>query len=116
MCSTDKMGFRAEISKLHTYSVRRGFASGSGRNISVEKYQEPDGMYVVWLSPSERGGFTGAFREAEMCPGFPPPQAARVTVVSGKKGLWVVDYPIVWYNSDVVRLRNKGGKSTLTGS
>ena len=73
-------------------------------------YQEPDGMYVVWLSPSERGGFTGAFREAEMCLGFPPPQAAHVTVVSGEKGLWVV-----WYNSDVVRLRNKGGKSALAG-
>ena len=41
-----------------------------------------------------------------MCPGFPPPQAARVTVVTGEKGLWVV-----WYNSDVVRLRNKAGKS-----
>ena len=33
-------GFRAGISKLHTYSVGRGFASGSGRNISVEIYQE----------------------------------------------------------------------------
>ena len=52
--------------------------------------------------------FTGTFRVAKMCPGFPPPQAARVTVVSGKRGLWVV-----WYNSDVVRLRNKGGKSAL---
>ena len=41
---------------------------------------------MVWLSPSERGGFTGTFREAEMCPGFPPPQAARVIVVSGGKG------------------------------
>ena len=58
---------------------------------------------MVWLSPSECGGFTGTFREAEMCPGFPPPQAARVTVISGEKGLWVV-----WYNSDVVMLRNKG--------
>ena len=65
---------------------------------------------MVWLSPSERGGFTGTFREAEMCPGFPPPQAARITVVSGEKGLWVV-----WYNSDVVRLRNRGRKSALTG-
>ena len=59
-------------------------------------------MCVVWLS-SERSGFTGTFREAVMCPGFPPPQAARVTVVSGEKGLWVV-----WYNSNMVRLRNKG--------
>ena len=54
-------------------------------------------------------GFTCTLREAEMCPGFPP-QAARVTVVSGEKGLWVV-----WYNSDVVRLGNKGGKYALAG-
>ena len=37
-----------------------------------------------------------------------PPQAARFTVASGEKGLWVV-----WYSSDVARLRNKGGKSAL---
>ena len=37
---------------------------------------------------------------AEICPGFPPPQAARVTVASGEKGLWVV-----WYNSDVVKVK-----------
>ena len=43
---------------------------------------------------------------AEICPGFPPPQAARVTVASGEKGLWVV-----WYNSDVVKV----GKSALAG-
>ena len=47
---------------------------------------------------------------AEICPGFPPPQAARVAVASGEKWLWVV-----WYNSDVVRLRHKGGKSALAG-
>ena len=35
-----------------------------------------------------------------MCPGFPPPQAVRVTVASGEKGFWVV-----WYNSDMVKLR-----------
>ena len=27
---------------------------------------------------------------AEMCPGFPPPQAAFVTAAAGDKGLWVV--------------------------
>ena len=36
---------------------------------------------------------------AEICPGFPPPQAARVTVASEEKGLWVV-----WYDSDVVNV------------
>ena len=40
---------------------------------------------------------------AEICPGFPPPQAARGTVASGEKGLWVV-----WYNSDVVKVKVQG--------
>ena len=40
---------------------------------------------------------------AEICPGFPLPQAARVTVASGEKGLWVV-----WYNSDVVKVKVQG--------
>ena len=37
-------------------------------------------MYVVWLLPGRSGGFTGIFH------GFPPPQAALVTVTSGGKG------------------------------
>ena len=45
-----------------------------------------------------------------MCSGFPPPQATLVTVASGEKGLWVV-----WCNSARSGLRNKGGKSALTG-
>ena len=40
---------------------------------------------------------------AEICPGFPPPQAAHVTVVSGENGLLVV-----WYNSDVFKVKAKG--------
>ena len=40
---------------------------------------------------------------AEICPGFPPPQAARVTIASVEKGLWVV-----WYNSDVVKVKAQG--------
>ena len=40
---------------------------------------------------------------AEICPGFPPPQAARVTVASGEKGLWVI-----WYDSDVVKVKAQG--------
>ena len=43
------------------------------------------GMYVVWLSPSGCGGFTGISRDAQMCFGFPPPQAALVTVASGER-------------------------------
>ena len=47
-------------------------------------------MYVVMLSPGGSGGFTGISRDAEICPGFPPPQAALFTVSSGEIGLWVV--------------------------
>ena len=47
-------------------------------------------MYVVWLSPGGSGGFTGIFRDAEICPGFPQPQTALVTVAPGGKGIWVV--------------------------
>ena len=42
---------------------------------------------------------------AEICPGFLPPQAARVTVASGENGLWVV-----WYNSDKAQ-----GREICTG-
>ena len=38
-----------------------------------------------------------------MCPGFPPPQAALVTVASVEKGLWVV-----WCNSCEVRFKKRG--------
>ena len=31
-------------------------------------------MYVAWLSPSGSGDFTGVSRDAEIYPGFPPPQ------------------------------------------
>ena len=49
---------------------------------------------------------------AEICPGFPPPQAARVTVASWERGLLVVQYDttVTW-----LRLRHKGGKSALAG-
>ena len=40
---------------------------------------------------------------AEICPGFPPPQTAHVTVASGENGLWVV-----WYNSDVFKVKVQG--------
>ena len=41
---------------------------------------------------------------AEMCPGFPPPQAALVTAAVRDKGLCVV-----WCSSGEVRLRQRGG-------
>ena len=58
---------------------------------------------MVWLSPGGSGGFTGIFRDAEICPGFPPPQTAVVTVTSGEKKLWVV-----WCNSGEVRFKERG--------
>ena len=45
---------------------------------------------MVWLSPAGCGGFTGISRDAEMCFGFSPSQAALVNVASGEKGLWLV--------------------------
>ena len=62
---------------------------------------------VVWLSPSERGGFTDLYILESRDVSW---QAARFTVVSGEKGFWVV-----WYDSDMVRLRTKGGKTALPG-
>ena len=44
----------------------------------------------------KHSGFIGSFREAKMCSGFPPPQAARVTVAAGNKGLWVVLITVTW--------------------
>ena len=38
-----------------------------------------------------------------MYSGFPPPQAALVTVASGEKGLWVV-----WCNSGEIRVKKQG--------
>ena len=61
------------------------------------------GMYVVWLSPAGCGGFTGISRDAEMCSGFPPPQAALITGASGESGLWVV-----WCNSGEIRVKEQG--------
>ena len=58
---------------------------------------------MVWLSPGGSGGFTSISRDSEMCPGFPPPQAALVTVTSGEMGLWVV-----WCNSGEVRFKERG--------
>ena len=65
-------------------------------------FRIPIEKYVVWLSPGGCGGVSQAYpRYAEICPGFPPPQAARVTV--GEKGLLVV-----WYNSDMVKAKAQG--------
>ena len=41
-------------------------------------------MSVVWLLPGGSGGFTGIPRDAEMCPGFPPPEAALRIILSNE--------------------------------
>ena len=51
------------------------------------------------------------FRDAEICPRFPPPKAALVTVASGEKGLWVV-----WCNSDEDRVKGQGRKNLNDGN
>ena len=58
-------------------------------NIFSLKIDSSVGMYVVCLSPGGSGGFTGISWDAEICPGFPPPQAALVIATSREKGLWV---------------------------
>ena len=54
-------------------------------------------------NPSECMRF-GCRLPIEMCPGFPPPQAALVTAAAGDKGLRVV-----WCNSDEVMLWQREG-------
>ena len=63
-----------------------GFESIQGQNIYMEKKIR---RYVYgWLSPFGRGGFTGISREcrdmSEMCPGFPPTQAALRIILSNE--------------------------------
>ena len=87
------------MSELHTYSIGRGFVSGHGRNLLL--------IYIKNPTECMRSGCrlpNAVVSEAELCPGFL--HLRQPTSVSfGEKGLWVV-----WYNSDLVRLRNKGEK------
>ena len=56
----------------HTSSVRVHIPSeASGAKKTKTKSV---GIYAVWLSPSDCGGFTAYPGNAELCPGFPPPQ------------------------------------------
>ena len=41
-------------------------------------------MYVVWLLPGGSIGFTGISPDAEICHGFPPPQAALRIILSNE--------------------------------
>ena len=71
-------------------SLWAAYQLGTGSGLASAEISLSVRKYVVWLSPSGSGGFTGIFRDAEKCPGFPPPQVALVTVAPGEKGLWVV--------------------------
>ena len=51
------------------------FESSQGQNIYMEK-KKSDGMYVVWLLPLGRVVSQAYPWNAEICPGFPPPQTA----------------------------------------
>ena len=102
--------------ELHTDLVRV-CASARTENISVWMMHYSVHMYVVWLLAGGSGGFTGISlekccyptgspiriahiglgsdiissisRDAKICPGFPPPQAALAIATSREKGLWV---------------------------
>ena len=52
------------------------------------------GMYVVWLSPSGRGGLQAYPGDAEVCPSFPPSQAA-LRIIFGNREIIGPKWP--WY-------------------
>ena len=70
---------------MHTDKVRNR-ASPASKSLSVWRVRDFVRKYVVWLSQGGSGGFTGIFRDVEICPGFPPPQAALVTVAPRERG------------------------------
>ena len=74
--------------ELHTDFVRVR-ASARAEYMSVWMMHKSVHMYVVWLSPGISGGFMGIFRDADICPGFPPPHAALGIATSREKELWV---------------------------
>ena len=39
---------------------------------------------MIWLSPADPVVFTGISRDAEICPGFPPSQAALRIMLSNE--------------------------------
>ena len=76
---------RSLVSELHTSLVRV-------RASPASMYFQSGGYKCMWsgcrrADPVVSQAYS---RDAEICPGFPPPQAALVTVTSGEKGLWVV--------------------------
>ena len=80
----------------HTSSVRVRVPSGTKKKKNPsECMQFGCRLPIAVVSQAYPGN-------AEMYPGFPPPQAALVTAAGGDKGLWVV-----WCNSDEVRLRQR---------
>ena len=74
---------------LSCIPIPYGFASQQGRKYYQSKIDLPVGMYLVWLSPGGSSGFTGLSRNAEICSGLPPPQAALAVASSRENALWL---------------------------
>ena len=79
-------------SAVLTYLFRTG--SSPARDKIFTWGKKSVGMYVVWPSPSGRGGFTGISRNSERCPGFPPPQAALRIILSNEGDAVYIDIDI----------------------
>ena len=60
-------------------------------------------MYVVWLSPGGRGGFTGISRVCRDMSWLSSTSGSSRHCCIWGKVVWVV-----WYNSDVVRVKVQG--------
>ena len=83
--------FHTGIAELHTYSVGCVSLPGMGEYISEKKYKKKLIKNPVELMWSGCGGFTGTFREAEICPGlfcFPVTPINQFLIILGRCTLY----------------------------